>query len=47
MEKVLGFIEKAKKEGAKVVCGGYRYTENGQCDKGYFVRPTILDNCFT
>ncbi len=44
MEKVLGFIEKAKEEGAKVVCGGYRYTE-GQCAKGYFVRPTILDNC--
>lgn len=43
MNKVLGFIEQAKKEGAAVVCGGYRYTENG-CDKGYFVRPTILEN---
>ena len=42
MNKVWGFIA-AKKEGATVVCGGYRYTDNG-CDKGYFVRPTILDN---
>ena len=44
MNKVLAYIEKGKAEGATVVCGGERYTENG-CDKGFFVRPTILDNC--
>lgn len=31
-------------EGATLVCGGKRYTE-GECAKGYFVEPTIFDNC--
>lgn len=44
MNTVLKYIETGKAEGATVVCGGYRYTE-GECAKGYFVRPTILDNC--
>jgi betaine-aldehyde dehydrogenase len=44
METVLGYIEKGKKEGAKLVCGGERYTE-GECARGFFVRPTIFDNC--
>jgi betaine-aldehyde dehydrogenase len=44
METVLGYIEKGKKEGAKLVCGGGRCTE-GECAKGFFVRPTIFDNC--
>ena len=44
MNKVLGYIKKGIEEGAKLVCGGERYTENG-CEKGYFVRPTIFDEC--
>ena len=44
MNKVLGYIEKGRAEGANLVCGGERYTE-GDCAKGYFVRPTIFDNC--
>ena len=24
--------------------GGYRYTE-GECAKGYYIKPTIFDNC--
>ena len=44
MEDVLNYIEIGKNEGAKLVCGGYRYTE-GDCAKGYFVRPTIFDEC--
>ena len=44
MEKVLGYVESGVKEGASLICGGVRYTENG-CDKGYFVRPAIFDNC--
>ena len=28
-------------EGAELVTGGERYTENG-CDKGFFMKPTIL-----
>ena len=44
MNTVLRYIEIAKKEGATCVCGGYRYME-GECSKGYFVRPTIFDDC--
>ena len=44
MNTVLDYIETAKKEGATCVCGGYRYME-GDCAKGYFVRPTIFDDC--
>lgn len=44
MNTVLSYIEKGKQEGATLVCGGERYTE-GECAKGYFVRPTIFDNC--
>lgn len=39
--KVLGHIEKAKAEGARVACGGNAtLTETG----GWFVEPTIFDN---
>ena len=44
MEKVLGYIESGVKEGATLVCGGKRYTE-GECADGYFILPTIFDNC--
>lgn len=44
MQKVLKYIEKGKEEGATLVCGGARYVE-GSCAKGYFVRPTIFDDC--
>lgn len=44
MLTVLDYIEKGKAEGATLVCGGKRYTE-GECAKGYFVRPTIFDDC--
>ncbi|MEB6548597.1 aldehyde dehydrogenase family protein [Heyndrickxia sporothermodurans] len=36
-ERVLGYIEKGKAEGAKVAAGGERVF-----DKGYFVKPTIF-----
>lgn len=44
MNTVLEYIEIGKNEGAKCVCGGERYTE-GECAKGYFVKPTIFDDC--
>ena len=40
MERVLGYIESGKKEGAKLLAGGERTPVNG---KGYFVQPTIFD----
>ncbi|MGX7195704.1 aldehyde dehydrogenase family protein [Enterococcus olivae] len=44
MDKVLSYISKGKEEGAKLVCGGERLTE-GEYSKGYFVKPTIFDEC--
>lgn len=44
MEKVLRYIRSGVEQGAKLVCGGERYTGNG-CADGYFVRPTIFDGC--
>lgn len=41
VKKILDYVEIGKKEGARVVAGGYRITENG-LDKGCFVKPTIL-----
>ncbi len=35
--KILGYIESGKQEGAKLVCGGDRVG-----DKGYFVAPTVF-----
>ncbi|GAA4482787.1 aldehyde dehydrogenase [Rhodococcus olei] len=46
-EKVLGYIEKGKEEGARVVLGG---GVPAALDKGYFVEPTIfadVDNSMT
>lgn len=44
MQRVLAYIQSGIDEGASLVCGGERYTE-GDCAKGYYVRPTIFDNC--
>ena len=44
MNRVLSYIEKGKAEGAVVACGGERYME-GDCAKGFFLRPTVFDNC--
>ncbi|MCI8342663.1 MAG: aldehyde dehydrogenase family protein [Firmicutes bacterium] len=43
MEKVLEYIEIGKKDGCKMVCGGR--VSSGELAKGYFVAPTIFDNC--
>ena len=42
--KVMSYIEKGKAEGATLVTGGERYME-GDCAKGFYIRPTIFDNC--
>ncbi len=41
VKKILGWIEEAKSEGAKVACGGERATE-GELAKGCFMKPTLL-----
>lgn len=42
MNTVLEYIEKGKGEGASLIQGGNRLTENGM-DKGYFVEPTVFE----
>jgi (Z)-2-((N-methylformamido)methylene)-5-hydroxybutyrolactone dehydrogenase len=41
MQRVLGFIDEAIKEGAKLVTGGRRLTREG-LENGFFVEPTVL-----
>lgn len=44
LKTVLAYIESGKVEGATCICGGERYRD-GDCGSGYFVRPTIFDDC--
>ena len=41
MNRVLGYIEKGKGEGAQLVAGGNRVSVDG--GKGYFIEPTVFD----
>lgn len=41
VHKILGWIEEAKTEGAKVACGGERAVD-GELAKGCFMKPTLL-----
>jgi alpha-ketoglutaric semialdehyde dehydrogenase len=43
LETDLKYIEIAKQEGAKLLCGGNRLT-GGVYDKGYFIEPALFDN---
>ena len=51
MNKVLSYIELAKQEGGKILCGGNRIKISGRCENGYFVEPTVIigldQNCRT
>jgi betaine-aldehyde dehydrogenase len=44
MHKVLAYIERGRAEGARVLTGGMRVT-SGELKNGYFVAPTVFDNC--
>ena len=39
MDRILGYIEAGKKEGAKLLCGGNRIGK-----QGYFIEPTVFDD---
>lgn len=39
MERILGYIEKGKNEGATLECGGERVG-----NQGYFIQPTVFSN---
>jgi aminomuconate-semialdehyde/2-hydroxymuconate-6-semialdehyde dehydrogenase len=51
MKKVLSYIELAKQEGGKILCGGEQVKISGRCEAGCFVAPTVItgldQNCRT
>ncbi len=42
-DKMLGFIERAVKEGAKILCGG-KIPQGEKYKRGFYIEPTILTN---
>lgn len=43
MEKILGYIDLATKEGGKILTGGRRLFLKGRCNTGYFIEPTVIE----
>lgn len=50
-DKILSYIELAKQEGGKVLCGGKAIKMNGEQADGWYIEPTVLEglpyNCRT
>jgi aminomuconate-semialdehyde/2-hydroxymuconate-6-semialdehyde dehydrogenase len=44
MNKVLSYIELARKEGGIILHGGERLSLSGRCENGYFIKPTLIEN---
>ena len=44
MNRILEYIQKGCDEGAELKAGGKRYTAGG-CENGFFIEPTVFDNC--
>lgn len=42
-EKIMSYIESAKKDGARIYVGGSRLT-GGIYDKGFYIKPTLITN---
>ena len=43
LRKVLSYIELAKQEGGKLLCGGQATTFPGRCANGWFLSPTVIE----
>jgi aminomuconate-semialdehyde/2-hydroxymuconate-6-semialdehyde dehydrogenase len=43
LDKVLGYIELAKKEGGEILTGGEQVHLTGRCERGYFLQPTVIE----
>jgi aminomuconate-semialdehyde/2-hydroxymuconate-6-semialdehyde dehydrogenase len=43
LDKILSYIELAKQEGGKILCGGNRLTLDGKNKNGYFIEPTVIE----
>lgn len=42
-EKILSYIELAKKEGGKVLCGGTAVNPGGEFSGGWYIAPTVIE----
>lgn len=42
-EKIVSYIELAKKEGGIVLCGGHAIKLEGELSEGYYVAPTVIE----
>lgn len=43
MDKVLSYIEIAKKEGGTILCGGTQLNPGGNNENGWFIGPTVIE----
>lgn len=43
LQKVLGYIDLARKEGGRILCGGERTKLDGRCTGGWFLQPTVIE----
>jgi aminomuconate-semialdehyde/2-hydroxymuconate-6-semialdehyde dehydrogenase len=43
LDKVLGYIDLAKKEGGTILAGGEQVQLSGRCAQGYFLQPTVIE----
>lgn len=43
LEKIMSYIELAKQEGGKVLCGGNILKLNGELSQGYYIEPTVIE----
>lgn len=43
LEKIMSYIELAKQEGGKVLCGGNILKLNGELSEGYYIEPTVIE----
>lgn len=43
LQKIDGFVQRAKQQGGKVLVGGSSTVVDGRCQNGYFFQPTILE----
>ncbi|CAN5406440.1 aldehyde dehydrogenase [soil metagenome] len=43
MDKIMGYINSAREQGANILTGGARVFLEGRCAEGYFLQPTVID----
>ena len=44
LQKVVSYIELAKKEGGKIIAGGKTVELEGRCSNGWFIEPTLVED---